>query len=136
MHAALAEERVRAVFGRVHLQVLVVAELLARGSKQSQEHDRERIEQPQPVSPLGAADSREGHPEAVVEVFRVAKARLNLPPPSVELDQAGSWKIRAAGGETPGGCGSIPEQIAGFSTLTTIDRFLGGNGVEEGRGCL
>ena len=55
-HAALTEQRMDAALGSVGLEHPVVAQRLAGGAEQRQQHHRESVDQPQPITPLGGFD--------------------------------------------------------------------------------
>jgi hypothetical protein len=57
-HAALPEQRMGSVFGRVDLQMTVHAEAFASGAEQRQENDGEGVQKKKPVAPLRIGDAK------------------------------------------------------------------------------
>jgi hypothetical protein len=58
-HATLTEQRVSASLGRVGFEMSVVAERFASRAEQGQQRDREGVDQPQAVAPVGGTDMTE-----------------------------------------------------------------------------
>ena len=63
-HAPLTEQGMGAVFGSVGFQMPVVAKRLAGRAQQGEQHHRESVEQPQPVSTFRRVHPHGSHPHA------------------------------------------------------------------------
>src|SRR5450759_3982332 len=57
-HAALPEQRMGPVFGRVDLEMAVHAEAFTSGAEQRQENDGEGVQEKKPVAPLRIGDAK------------------------------------------------------------------------------
>src|ERR1039458_6021244 len=57
-HAALPEQRMGPVFGRVDLEMAIHAEAFASGAEQRQENDGEGVQEKKPVAPLWIGDAK------------------------------------------------------------------------------
>src|SRR3954454_21522714 len=73
-HAALAEQGMRTGLDGVGLEMAVHAEALASGTEQGEQDDGKRIEQQQPVAPLGVCDADRAEAQAKAQVLGIPEA--------------------------------------------------------------
>ena len=76
VHLTLAEQGVGAALDRVHLEPAVEADLLAGGTEDREQHNRQRAEQQKPIATHAFGDMRPRKAHAEVNVLAAAKTLL------------------------------------------------------------
>ena len=80
--------------GRVGLEKPIQAEAFAGGAEQSEQDDRERVQEQQAVASLRIGDAQRAHAHAESEVFGVAETRFDGPSLGVVIDDLAGGRRR------------------------------------------
>src|SRR5271165_7117275 len=100
-HATLPEQGVSASRGRVGLEMSIEAERFPGCAEQGQQRNREGIDQPQAVTPVGGTDVHRAEAHAEANILTITERTLDSPPLGVEVDQLPCEFVGVAGGQAP-----------------------------------
>jgi hypothetical protein len=88
-------------FVGVGLEHPIIAQRFAGGTQQGQQDNREGVDQPQPITPLGGFDMHRRQSQTEAQILTVSQTAFDSPATAVESGQLLGGGLGVAGGQAP-----------------------------------